>query len=551
MLQVKDLHVMYGGIRALDGISLNVHEGQIVALLGANGAGKSSTLRAITGIVKARQGSIRFKGEELIGLKPHQIVRRGIAMVPEGRRVFTNLTVAENLLLSALHPQEQAEIQADLETIFELFPRLAERRSQSAGTLSGGEQQMLALGRARMSTALLLIDEPSLGLAPVLCRGGVQELKRLNEESGQTILLIEQNARAALSIADYAYILETGNIVLEGPARELAQMDECASHIWGCISGLPTATVRTTHDGHSRPDLSRRRRWPSASGCSTGRRASLSRRWPIWPPGDQEETEFLTREALAMYPGANILSPRVQRLLGSVVASRASEGHPGAKYQTGLRWAEEAEVLAAELICRVFGAKYAEVRALSGSMANMAVLNSLTEPGDTIFSLSTPVGGHISHAKIGAAGYRWLDIHAIPYDAHNWEIKLDELRAEVHAHPPKLIIVGASLILFEYPLREIRAIADEVGAWVLYDAAHVAGLIAGGAWQHRCGRRACDDGQHLQELRRAAGWHRADRRRRDRQGRGPGDLPRHDGQLPHEPHGGAGRRGGGDAGVWA
>ncbi|HOA23950.1 MAG TPA: ABC transporter ATP-binding protein [Aggregatilineales bacterium] len=227
MLQVKDLHVMYGGIRALDGISLNVHEGQIVALLGANGAGKSSTLRAITGIVKARQGSIRFKGEELIGLKPHQIVRRGIAMVPEGRRVFTNLTVAENLLLGAYIRKSEAEIQADLETIFELFPRLAERRSQSAGTLSGGEQQMLALGRARMSNpALLLIDEPSLGLAPVLAEEVFRELKRLNEESGQTILLIEQNARAALSIADYAYILETGNIVLEGPARELAQMDE-------------------------------------------------------------------------------------------------------------------------------------------------------------------------------------------------------------------------------------------------------------------------------------------------------------------------------------
>ncbi|HPV06053.1 MAG TPA: ATP-binding cassette domain-containing protein, partial [Aggregatilineales bacterium] len=155
MLQVKDLHVMYGGIRALDGISLNVHEGQIVALLGANGAGKSSTLRAITGIVKARQGSIRFKGEELIGLKPHQIVRRGIAMVPEGRRVFTNLTVAENLLLGAYIRKSEAEIQADLETIFELFPRLAERRSQSAGTLSGGEQQMLALGRARMSNPAL------------------------------------------------------------------------------------------------------------------------------------------------------------------------------------------------------------------------------------------------------------------------------------------------------------------------------------------------------------------------------------------------------------
>lgn len=199
---------------------------------------------------------------------------------------------------------------------------------------------------------------------------------------------------------------------------------------------------------------------------------------------DREEAAFLTRQALAMYPGANILSPRVQRLLGSVVASRASEGHPGAKYQTGLHAAEEAEVLAAELIRRVFGAAYAEVRALSGSMANMAVLNSLTEPGDTIFSLTTPVGGHISHAKVGAAGYRRLDIHAIPYDAHNWEIKLDELRAAVRAHPPKLIIVGASLILFEYPLHAIRAIADEAGAWVMYDAAHVAGLIAGGAWQH-------------------------------------------------------------------
>lgn len=199
---------------------------------------------------------------------------------------------------------------------------------------------------------------------------------------------------------------------------------------------------------------------------------------------DHDEAEFLTRKALAMYPGANILSPRVQRLLGSVVASRASEGHPGAKYQTGLQWAEEAEVLACDLIRRAFNSDYAEVRALSGSMANMAVLNSLTEPGDTIFSLSTPVGGHISHAKVGAAGYRRLDIHNIPYDVYNWAIKLDELRADVKAHSPKLIIVGASLILFEYPLREIREIADEVGALVMYDAAHVAGLIAGGVWQH-------------------------------------------------------------------
>lgn len=227
MLQVKDLHVMYGGIRALDGISLNVHEGQIVALLGANGAGKSSTLRAIAGIVKARQGSILFKGEKLVGLKPHQVVRRGIAMVPEGRRVFTNLTVAENLRLGAYIRKSEAEIQDNLDEIFDLFPRLAERRTQSAGTLSGGEQQMLALGRAQMSDpALLMIDEPSLGLAPVLAEDVFKELKRLHDQSGQTILLIEQNARAALSIADYAYILETGSIVLEGPARELAQMDE-------------------------------------------------------------------------------------------------------------------------------------------------------------------------------------------------------------------------------------------------------------------------------------------------------------------------------------
>src|SRR5690606_34269982 len=198
----------------------------IVALLGANGAGKSSTLRSIAGIVKPRQGSIRFKGEELVGLKPHQVVRRGIAMVPEGRKVFTNLTVTENLRLGA-YIRNSNGVEESMEEIFRLFPRLEERRSQSAGTLSGGEQQMLALGRARMSNpALLMIDEPSLGLAPVLAEDVFKELKRLNANTGQTILLIEQNARAALSIADYAYILETGTIVLQGPAAELAQMDE-------------------------------------------------------------------------------------------------------------------------------------------------------------------------------------------------------------------------------------------------------------------------------------------------------------------------------------
>ncbi|RLC73588.1 MAG: serine hydroxymethyltransferase [Chloroflexi bacterium] len=199
---------------------------------------------------------------------------------------------------------------------------------------------------------------------------------------------------------------------------------------------------------------------------------------------NHEQVTHLSQHCLNLYPGTNIMSPRVAALLSSTIATRASEGHPGAKYQTGLRWSEETEVVATELVRRLFDANYAEVRTMSGSMANMAVLNSLTEPGDVIFSLSTSVGGHISHQRVGAAGYRRLEIHTIPYDAQNWEIKLDELRREVKAHPPKLIIVGASLILFPYPVREIRAIADEVGAWLMYDAAHVAGLIAGGVWQH-------------------------------------------------------------------
>lgn len=199
---------------------------------------------------------------------------------------------------------------------------------------------------------------------------------------------------------------------------------------------------------------------------------------------DHREQTFLTREALCLYPGANILSPRVSSLLGSVVATRASEGHPGAKYQTGLEPMEEAEVLAAELIRRLFDTRYAEVRTLSGSMANMAVLNALTEPGDTIFSLPTPVGGHISHAQVGAAGYRRLNIRDIPYDPFGWQIKLDEFRQAVKKRPPIMIIIGASLILFEYPVKEIRQIADEVGAILMYDAAHVAGLVAGRGWQH-------------------------------------------------------------------
>lgn len=199
---------------------------------------------------------------------------------------------------------------------------------------------------------------------------------------------------------------------------------------------------------------------------------------------DRRQRVHLTEHCINLYPGTNIMSPRVASLLSSTVATRASEGHPGAKYQTGLRWSEETEVIAAELIRRLFDAEYAEVRALSGTMANMAVLNSLTEPGDAIFSLSTPVGGHISHQTIGAAGYRGLSIHQIPYDPEAWRIDLEKLESEATAHEPRLIVVGASLILFPYPLREVRAIADKVGARVMYDAAHVAGLIAGGEWQH-------------------------------------------------------------------
>ena len=226
MLTIENLNVHYGGIQALRGISLEVPEGKIVALIGANGAGKSTTLRAISGIVKPSSGHIVFDGQDLTELEAHEIVEKGVVMVPEGRRVFPDMTVLENLYLGAHIRTDQEEINQDLERAFEMFPRLKERETQHAGTLSGGEQQMLALGRAMMSRPkLLTMDEPSLGLAPILVEQVFGIIRRIHEE-GRTILLVEQNARAALEVADYGYILETGEVVLEGLGPELAQNDD-------------------------------------------------------------------------------------------------------------------------------------------------------------------------------------------------------------------------------------------------------------------------------------------------------------------------------------
>ncbi len=221
MLKIENLHVSYGGIRALRGISLEVPDGKIVTLIGANGAGKSTTLRTISGLVKADSGSISYDGEELLGMPIYKILEKGIAMVPEGRRVFTNLTVRENLKIGAYLRSDKAQIEKDLDWVYELFPRLKERDWQLAGTLSGGEQQMLAVARALMSKPkLIMMDEPSLGLAPLVVKGIFDIIRQINDQ-GVTVLLIEQNANMALKIADYAYVLETGLIGLTGTGREL------------------------------------------------------------------------------------------------------------------------------------------------------------------------------------------------------------------------------------------------------------------------------------------------------------------------------------------
>ncbi|MCX6038119.1 MAG: ABC transporter ATP-binding protein [Chloroflexi bacterium] len=221
MLEVKDIHTYYGNIHALKGISLTVEQGEIVTLIGSNGAGKTTTLRSICGLQKPRTGSIQLNGEDLNSYKAHQIVSKGVAMVPEGRGIFARLTVAENLDLGAYTRNDRTAIQEDLERVFTIFPRLKERQRQVAGTLSGGEQQMLATGRALMTRPrLLLMDEPSMGLAPVLVEAIFDVIKAINKE-GTTILLVEQNALMALSIAHRGYVIQTGQIVLQDTAANL------------------------------------------------------------------------------------------------------------------------------------------------------------------------------------------------------------------------------------------------------------------------------------------------------------------------------------------
>lgn len=226
VLEVDGLHVFYGAIHAIKGISFKVEQGRVITLIGANGAGKTTTLSTIAGLVKAKRGKIIFEGKEIQNLAPHTINRMGISLVPEGRRIFPNLTVMENLMMGAYKRKDKEGVKQDFEWIFSLFPRLAERKNQLGGTLSGGEQQMLAISRALMNRPkLLMMDEPSLGLAPILVEEVFEIIKKLNSE-GMTILLVEQNAVGALNISHYGYVLEVGNITLEGVSKELLKNEE-------------------------------------------------------------------------------------------------------------------------------------------------------------------------------------------------------------------------------------------------------------------------------------------------------------------------------------
>ncbi len=225
MLEVRDLEVYYGVIKAIKGISFDVNEGEIIALIGANGAGKTTILHTVTGLISPKHGSITFEGHNLVKTPAHKIVSLGMAHVPEGRRVFAQLSVLENLKLGAYTRRDSAEINQSLKMVYERFPRLEERKNQLAGTLSGGEQQMLAMGRALMSKPkIILMDEPSMGLSPILV-SEIFDIIRSISENGTTVLLVEQNAKKALAIANRAYVLETGNITLEGKASDLANND--------------------------------------------------------------------------------------------------------------------------------------------------------------------------------------------------------------------------------------------------------------------------------------------------------------------------------------
>lgn len=233
MLDVKDLNVHYGKIHAIKGIDFTVNDGEIVTLIGANGAGKSTTLKTLSGLLKPTKGTIDFNGQDLVKAKAHQIPGMGIVQVPEGRQVFADMTVLENLMMGAFIRDDKEAIKEDLEKIYDYFPRLKERLNQSAGTLSGGEQQMLAMGRAMMTKPkVMLLDEPSMGLAPILVDEIFNIIKTINED-GTTILLVEQNANKALQIADRAYVLETGTIKLSGDAKELMNNDEVRSAYLG------------------------------------------------------------------------------------------------------------------------------------------------------------------------------------------------------------------------------------------------------------------------------------------------------------------------------
>lgn len=226
MLRVEDLNVHYGGIHALRGISLNVEAGKIISLIGANGAGKSTTLRAIMGLEKPSQGKIFYQDQDITGKATKEIVKSNLVLVPEGRKVFTNLTVKENLILGAYLRKNQESIAQDMEWVYDLFPILKSRQQQKAGTMSGGEQQMLAVGRALMTKPkLLMMDEPSLGLAPLIVKNIFEIIKKINQE-GVTILLIEQNAKASLGISDYAYVLETGQVFMHGKGLDLLNNEE-------------------------------------------------------------------------------------------------------------------------------------------------------------------------------------------------------------------------------------------------------------------------------------------------------------------------------------